>query len=83
MPAHQKIIAYGLNLSMGRGLAAIFVNGLRKNQQDYVKLLIKRATRGPNPYRGHPTKYFGFVKALKFQSRLTRKELEQLNNPVG
>jgi hypothetical protein len=43
-PVHRNTIDYGLNLSSGRGHAATFANGLRKNRQDYVKLLFKRTT---------------------------------------
>src|SRR5208283_2560815 len=45
LPAHQNITAYGLSLLIGLGRVAIFAIGLRKNQNDYVKLLIKHTTR--------------------------------------
>src|SRR5271157_5533326 len=44
LPAHQNITAYGLSLLIGLGRVAIFAIGLRKNQNDYVKLLIKHTT---------------------------------------
>jgi len=49
MPAHQNIIAYGLNLLTGHGLDGISIVGLRKNQPDYVKLLVEHTT-SPSTY---------------------------------
>src|SRR6266496_3475087 len=47
MPAHQNIIAYGLNPSTGPGRVATCMTGPSKNHQDYVELLIIHSTSTP------------------------------------
>ncbi len=44
MPAHQNIIAYGLNRSTGRGRVATCMTGQPKNRQEYVELLVMHST---------------------------------------
>src|SRR5271157_3762380 len=73
LPAHQNITAYGLSLLIGLGRVAIFAIGLRKNQNDYVKLLIKHTTStvvliGLNAFFA---KIFNFLSLLNFISSTT------------